>query len=204
MKFHVFAACFTLSLPLESIAQDRFLFFQADRLEYLEQAESWLWDMQGWYGSDEHKFWWKTEGEMSDGNAEEAELQLLYSKPVSAFWDLQFGIRHDFEPGPSESHVVAGLQGLAPQWFEVDLAVFVSENGDFSARVEAEYDLRLTQRLILQPRAEFDTGPESVELGLRLRYEIRREIAPYIGISWQDRAGQDDFSSFLVGARLWF
>jgi copper resistance protein B len=160
--------------------------------------------MQGWYGSDEHKLWWKTEGEMSDGNAEEAELQLLYSKPVSAFWDLQFGIRHDFEPGPSESHVVAGLQGLAPQWFEVDLAVFVSENGDFSARVEAEYDLRLTQRLILQPRAEFDTGPESVELGLRLRYEIRREIAPYIGISWQDRAGQDDFSSFLVGARLWF
>jgi copper resistance protein B len=191
-------------VPTATLAQDRFLFFQSDRLEYVERTETLLWDMQGWYGSDEHKIWLKTEGELDSGSAEKAELQLLYSRPVSAFWDLQVGIRHEFEPEPSQNHAVIGVQGLAPQWFEVDVAAFISEEGDISARLEAEYDLRITQRLILQPRAELETRPESVDLGLRLRYEIRREIAPYIGITWQDEAGQDDFTSFVVGARLWF
>ena len=185
-------------------AQDRFFFLQADRFEYVADPEHWLWDVQGWYGTDENKFWWKTEGELDSDGTEEAELQLLYSRAVSAFWDLQFGVRQDIEPTPSVSYAVIGLQGLAPQWFEIDMAAFIDENGDVSARLEAEYDLLLTQRLILQPRAEFDTGPESLGIGLRLRYEIRREIAPYIGVSWQDRKGEDNFVSLVAGARFWF
>ena len=204
MKLPAMVVVAVMCVPSACLAQDRFFFFQTDRLEYVEHTKTWLWDMQGWYGSDENKFWWKTEGELDSGSAEEAELQLLYSRPVSAFWDFQVGIRHDFEPTPSEYHAVIGMQGLAPQWFELDLAAFISEDGDISARLEAEYDLRITQRLILQPRAELETEPESVDLSLRLRYEIRREIAPYIGISWHDEAGRDDFTSFVVGARLWF
>jgi copper resistance protein B len=185
-------------------AQDRFFFLQADRFEYVADPEHWLWDVQGWFGTDENKFWWKTEGELDGDGAEEAELQLLYSRAVSAFWDLQFGVRQNIEPTPSVSYAVVGLQGLAPQWFEIDMAAFIDENGNVSARLEAEYDLLLTQRLILQPRAELDTGPESLGIGLRLRYEIRREIAPYIGVSWQGRKGEDNVVSLVAGARFWF
>ena len=186
-----------------AFGQDAYLFLQADRLEYVEHSEEWLWDVQGWYGTDEHKLWWKTEGEFDSDDTHEAELQLLYSRPLSAYWDLQFGLRQDFEP-ESGVHGVIGMQGLAPQWFEIDLAAFVHEDGDISARFEAEYDLLLTQRLVLQPRLEFDTGAESFALDLRLRYEVIREIAPYIGVSWQDESGEDDFVSVVAGARFWF
>jgi copper resistance protein B len=190
-------------LPAAVLADDRYFFFLADRIEYADHENSWLWDMQGWYGSDEHKLWWKSEGEFDSEATEEAELQLLYSKPVSAFWDFQLGIRHDFEPD-TNAHLAIGVQGLAPQWFEVDLAAFIDEDGDASVRFEAEYDLLLTQRLILQPRVEFDSGPDSSALELRMRYEIRREIAPYIGISWQHESGEGSFTSLVAGARFWF
>ena len=200
---------------------------KADRLEYQSDDSTWLWDMQGWFGGDYQKFWWKTEGQVDDGSANEAELQLLYSRAISPFFDLQFGLRHDFDPEPSRSFVVVGIQGLAPQWIEIDAAAFISEDGDISARFEAEYDLLLTQHLVLQPRFEVDVafqdvpelalgdGVTSTDLEVRLRYEIRREIAPYLGISWHksyggtadflENAGQDDYSfSVLAGIRLWF
>lgn len=186
-----------------AFAQDAYFFLQADRLEFVEHDEEWLWDAQGWYGNDEHKLWWKTEGERDSKNTRDAEVQLLYSRPVSAYWDLQFGLRQDFEPESGASGVI-GLQGLAPQWFEIDVAAFFHEDGDVSARFEADYDLLLTQRLVLQPRLEVDTGPESIALDLRLRYEIRREIAPYIGLSWQDASGVQDVVSLVAGARFWF
>jgi copper resistance protein B len=202
----------------------------AERIEYrtADSGDALVWEAQGWLGTDVHKLWVKSEGEYVDGEKiDEAELQLLYSRAVSAFWDVQAGIRHDFEPSPSRSHLVIGGQGLAPYWFEVDTALFLSEKGNVTARVEAEYDLSLTQRLILQPRMEINfaaSADEEIGIGrglfdtvaeLRLRYEFRREFAPYIGVSWGgdfgdtadlvQREGGDarDFS-VVAGFRLWY
>jgi hypothetical protein len=131
----------------------------AERLEYLaaDDEDALVWEAQGWVGTDMDKLWVKTEGEHVDGEGtEEAELQLLYSRAVSPFWDLQAGARQDLQPSPNRSHLVIGAQGLAPYWFEVDTALFLSDEGKLSARLEAEYELRLTQRLILQPRIELN------------------------------------------------
>ena len=206
------------------------LFLQADRSEFrLGRGNTlYLWDTQGWYGSDHNKFWVKAEGEAEFGSGvERAEFQGLYSRLVTSFFDLQAGIRQDVGPGPSPTYAVLGFQGLAPYWFELDSALFLSDDGDLTARVEAEYDLLFTQRLIGQSRIEFNlaaqdvpelgigAGLSDVELGFRLRYEIRREIAPYVGVSWERRIGDSaDFARaagsragnvfFVAGIRLWF
>ena len=136
---------------------------------------------------------------------------------------MQAGIRYDIKPNPSRSYAVIGLQGVAPYWFEVDVAVFLSNKGDLSARLEAEYELRLTQRLLLQPRLELNlaasdddaigvgAGLSTAQAGLRLRYEITREFAPYVGVSWSrafgetaDRATDPRRTSFVAGLRFWF
>ena len=202
-----------------------------DRLEagFGDGEESWLWDVQGWTGGDINRFWWKSEGEgsFSDG-LEDAEIQALYSRAVAPFWDVQAGVRQDYRPdGEDTTHLVLGLQGLAPHWWEVDAAAFLSTGGDLTARVEAEYDQRLTQRLILQPRFEIDlaardipelgigAGLGTIEAGLRLRYEIRRELAPYIGVEWTRRLGATgDFARArgedvdavraVLGLKAWF
>jgi len=207
------------------------LFFMADRLEYKtnEGDPHTVWEGQGWYGNDLNKFWFKTEGEyVHDSNKfEEVEIQALYSRAISPFWDIQAGIRHDIKPNPSRTYGVFGFQGIAPYWFEVDAASFISDQGDISLRVETEYELLITQRLILQPRIELNlalsgddeleigSGLNSIQTGLRLRYEIQREIAPYIGFSWNkafgstanyiEAAGNDTESlSFVAGIRLWY
>ena len=185
-----------------------------------------LWDAQGWYGGDINKLWWKSEGDAEDGDVGEAELQLLFSRAITPFFDLQAGVRQDFEPD-SLTYGVFGVQGLAPYWFELDAAAFVSEEGDVTSRLEAEYDLLLTQRLVLQPRAEAEiafqdveerglgTGVTGVDLGLRLRYEIRRELAPYVGVEWTRLLGDtadlarlagesDEETVFIFGLRAWF
>ena len=202
-------------------------FVLGDRLEYHANGDGWVWDAEGWVGGDYHKFWLKTEGDIDNGKTTEAELQLLYSRAVLPFFDLQLGVRHDFEPHPSRTFGLVGLQGLAPLWIELDVAAFVSEDGDFSARLELEYDLLLTQRLTLQPRIELDLaaqevaeqqvgkGLTSTELGVRLRYEVRREFAPYVGVTWRKTYGRtrkfieaegerDDTVSFVAGVRFWF
>lgn len=208
-----------------------FAVFRGDRLEYRagEGEDELLWDVQAWIGKDYNKLWFKSEGVRLADEEEfgEAEVELLYSRNITSFWDLQAGIRHDFEPEPSRTSAAFGVQGLAPYWFEVEATAYVSEEGDISANFEAEYDLLLSQRLILQPRFEFNVavqeveeknigqGINDVELGLRLRYEIRREIAPYIGISWSRKIGEtadlaeadgeeiDNFL-FLAGITFWF
>ncbi len=185
------------------------------------------WDAQAWIGKDLEKLWIKTEGEREGGATEEAELQALYSKAVSTYWDFQVGVRHDFQPTPSRSWAVVGFQGLAPYFFEVDTALFIGESGRTALRLEAEYELLFTQRLILTPEIEVNfygqndantgvgSGLSDVELGLRLRYEIRREFAPYIGVNWFKKfgnsadfarsAGQDiDDTQFVIGIRAWF
>lgn len=211
-------------------------FFMIDRLEYgiSDDDDSLVWDVQGWLGQDYNKFWLKSEGEhefSSGKDGGENETQLLYSRLIAPFWYLQVGGAYEQLYGegdnPSRFSGVIGVQGLAPYWFEVEPALFISEDGDISFSFEAEYDLLFTQRLILQPRLESKVaiqqvekfgvgeGLNNIELGMRLRYEIRREFAPYIGISWNKLIGDtadiarsegedDDKLSFLMGIRAWF
>lgn len=206
-------------------------FLLAERLEYQtnDGAPALLFDGQGWWGTDRNKLWVKSEVErdFNAGRFEEAELQALWSRPIARFFDVQAGVRHDFVRGADRTFGVVGVQGLAPYWFEIDAAIFVSGEGDVSARFEAEYDLLLTQRLILQPRTELNfaiqdveevgvgSGLSTAELGLRLRYEIRRQFAPYVGVNWERAVGETaDFArtdgedvgavSFVAGVRLWF
>jgi len=205
-------------------------FIQADRLEGLrrEGAGGYLLDAQGWRGTDSDKLWWKAEGEGDlDAGVEGVELQGLYSRMISPFFDLQLGVRQDATPDVSRTHAVVGIQGLAPYWFEVDAAMFVSHTGDVTARLEAEYELLLTQRLVLQPRAELNAafqdvealdvgaGLSSAEFDLRLRYEISRQVAPYVGVSWFRAVGNTaDFAradsratastAVVAGLRLWY
>ena len=190
--------------------------------------EGYRWDAQGWYGGDINKLYITTEGEGSFGEeTEDAEVQALWSRAITPWFDFQAGLRYDFRPEPKRGHLVVGLQGLMPYLFEVDAAAFVSDDGDVSARVEAEYDLLMTQRLILQPRAEVNlavqevaelgigSGINDVELGVRLRYEFAREFAPYVGVHWERKLGETaDFARdegesvddlfFLAGVRIWF
>jgi copper resistance protein B len=192
-----------------------------ERLErqVIDGEDSWLWEAQGWYGGDYRKLWVKTEGSYaaSAAHIEHSELQLLYSRAVAPFWDLQLGLRHDEGDFESRDYAVAGLMGLAPYWFEVDAAAFISEKGKVSARVEAEYELRLTQKLLLQPRLELnhafsddqaagvEQGAFDSSVGFRLRYEFVREFAPYVGIEWNlgSDGGRDD-SRIVAGLRFWY
>jgi len=190
-------------------------------------SEGYLWDAQAFYGGDINRLVIKTEGEGEfGGGIEDAEIQALYSRAIGPFFDLQAGVRFDPEPD-TRSHAVIGVQGLAPYMFELDAALFLSDRGDITARIEAEYDQRITQRLILQPRIEAELSAQSiperglgagftkVEPGLRLRYEIEREFAPYIGIEYEAKtgetadiaraAGEDpDGIKLLIGLRAWF
>jgi len=202
-----------------------------ERLEYHFNDSDPLsvWEGQGWIGSDLSKLWFKTEGEYATGESkfEEAEVQALYSCAISPFWELQAGVRQDIKPDPSRTYAVLGAQGMAQYWFELDGALFLSDEGDISARLEAEYELRLTQRLILQPRIELNgafsddkdigvgSGLSTAEAGVRLRYEFTRELAPYIGVSWSRSFGEtkdiqrleDEATkqvSFVAGLRFWF
>ncbi len=217
----------------------RFSYLLFDQLEYRKSARSGepnalRWDLLGWYGGDIQKLWFKSEGERSQpGGLEQAEVQLLYGRAIASFWDFQAGIRHAFRPESpregvsSRSYVVLGVQGLAPYWFDVSAAAFLSDRGRLSARLSAEYELLLTQRWVLQPRLEttfsvqdnpqlgLGRGFNSLGLGLRLRYEIRREFAPYLGLTWRRwtgatagyaRAAGTPVSSlsYVVGLRFWF
>lgn len=210
-------------------------FFRAEQLEYRfsDVDDVVQWDVEGWLGGDYNRVWFTSEGDTrtTGPSGGIAELQLLYGRAISPFWNLQLGVRQDliFGAGPNRERTfgVIGFTGLAPQWFEVVPALFVSDDGDVSVRVEATYDLFLTQRIVAQPRLEFDaafsdaekfgvkSGPNDLELGLRLRYEIRREIAPYLGVSWSRKLGNTadlardegeevDALSFVLGVRFWF
>ena len=185
-------------------------------------------DADAWYGGDINKLWVKAEieGEFGVG-VEEAEVQALWSRAIDPWFDLQAGIRYDARRGPDRGYFVLGVQGLAPYWIEVDAAAFVSDRGDVTARIEAEHDLRITQKLVLQPRAELTfalqdvpdeligSGLSSADLGLRLRYEITPQFAPYVGYEYSHTFGDTrrflqaagkgaSDSTFVVGVRSWF
>ena len=184
-------------------------------------------EAQGWIGKDLQKLWIKTEIEHVGGETEESELQFLYSHAVAPYWDFQVGWRHDDRPTPDRDWLALGFQGVAPYFFEIDAAAFIGESGQTALRLEAEYEMMFTQKLILSPEIEVNfhgkndeatgtgSGLSDMELGLRLRYEIRREFAPYIGINWTKKYGNTaDFAraegeetsdaQFVVGFRAWF
>lgn len=209
--------------------REPFLFLLLDRLEYRAQkdADAQFWDAQAWFGGDYNKLWLKSEGQRSvGGRTEEADLQVLYAWRIAPFWHLQGGLRNEVRPGPTQNYGVLALQGIAPYWFAVEASAFF-RGGTVSGRLEAEYDQLLTQRLILQPRIDsnFSTsadpargvgsGINDVELSLRLRYEIKREFAPYVGVTWSRKLGDtadivrsrgEDVRATAVvfGLRAWF
>lgn len=185
------------------------------------------WDFNGWVGGDIDRLWLRSEGERSAGGTDSAQAQVLWGHAISPWWDLVGGVRQDFKPGDSRTWAAFGVQGMALYNFEAEATVFVGESGRVAARLEGDYDILLTNRLILQPTAELNfyaqndplrgtgSGLADSELGLRLRYEVRREFAPYVGVSWNRtygqtaqyaRAADEDISQlrWAVGVRLWF
>jgi copper resistance protein B len=185
------------------------------------------WRARASFGGDVDRLVLKSEGEGEGGDLERGEVQALYSHAIGPYFDLQAGVRQDFQSGPSRTFAAVGVDGLAPYGFELESALFLSNRGDLSARLEASTDLRLTQRLILEPRAEANlaaqddraagvgSGLSELELGLRLRYAFRPEFAPYVGVNWSRTFGDTaDFARadgrdveqtrFVVGLRAWF
>ncbi len=208
---------------LSKLMLDQFEFRDGD------DANPFVLEGQLWLGYDLNKLWIKTEYESLQGETEAAEIQALYSKAISAYWDFQAGVRRDLEWDalPGRNWAVIGFQGLSPYFFEVDTALFIGESGRNALRLEAEYELLFTQKLILTPEIEVNfytqndaetgsgSGLSNAEIGFRLRYEIRREFAPYIGINWEKKFGNTaDFSKLngdstretqiVVGIRIWF
>ncbi len=182
---------------------------------------------QAWIGKDLNKFWLKVEAEQVNSETEEFEVQALYSRAIAPFWDLQFGIRSDINPKPEKQWLVVGFQGLAPYFYEIDTALFIAEAGQVGLRLQAEYEILFTQKLILTPEIEVNfyskddaklntgSGLADSQTGLRLRYEIKREFAPYIGINVNHRYGNSaDFAraartavsdtQLVLGFRAWF
>lgn len=204
-------------------------FVLADQLEWRDAnaGSAASWDLKGWIGRDTERLWFRAEGERVDNRTEDSEAHLLWGRRVTRWWDVVAGARQDFKPGPSQTWLALGVQGLAPYMFEVEATAYVGDGGQTAARLEAEYELLVTNHLILQPLLELNVygkdneargigaGFSSLEAGLRLRYEIRREVAPYVGITWARKlgetadlaelAGEDiDDAQLVAGVRAWF
>lgn len=185
------------------------------------------WEVSGWLGSDLDRAWLRSEGERRGGRTEAADVELLYGHSIARWWDVLAGVRHDFAPGDSQAWAAVGLQGLAPYKFEMVATAYFGEAGRTAARLEIEYELLLTNRLILQPQIEvalfgkadpargIGSGVSTAEAGLRLRYEIRRRFAPYLGVGYERAFGEtsdarrgdgEDTGSVRVvaGLRTWF
>jgi len=202
----------------------------ADRLEYRagKGRDGYSWQAMGWTGGDVDRLAFETEGEGTfRGKVESAEVRAAWRHALDPWWNLEIGARQDFAPGPDRTYAVVGIEGLAPYWFEIGAHAFVSNTGDVHFRLEAEHDMRLTQRLVLQPSVEINAaaqdvpelgigrGLETIELGARLRYEIVREFAPYVGIHWERKLGKTarlsraagdspSVANAVVGIRMWF
>lgn len=207
---------------------DTYTLLMFDHFEWrdTDAGNAFAWEGRAFYGNDYDKALLKTEGERFDGESE-GSAELLWDHIFTRWWSVQAGIAHDFGEGPSRTWAAFGVQGLAPYWFEVEALMYVGEGGRTAANVSAEYDMFLTQRLILQPKVELDlygrddiangigAGLSETEVGLRLRYEIRREFAPYLGVLWsrkfgktadlaRDHGGDDKDVQFIAGVRAWF
>ena len=200
-----------------------------DQLEwqYIHGKQGLRWDNNTWIGGDINRLWIKSEGEAVDGVVDDADVRLLYGRSFARWWEWVAGVRHDIRPDPQHTWFTAGLHGLAPQWFEIDAMASIGPNGHTSARLEVEYEALMTNRLVLQPLVELSfagkddpdrgigAGLSTGEVGFRLRYELRRELAPYVGVVWHRklfgtgdyaREAGDDVGGWHVvaGVRTWF
>lgn len=210
----------------DGVMQYQVLFDQLE-WQFIHGVHGLRWDSRSWFGGDRNRLWVRSEGEALDGIVDTAEAQVLVGRSIAPWWDLVAGVGFDVRPGPAHMWLAAGIQGLAPQWFDVQATGFVGPSGHTAARFEIETDLLLTNRLILQPLVELSVigkgdpergiarGLSTGEVGFRLRYEITREIAPYFGVVWHRKLfgtgdiarerGQDVGGWHVVaGLRTWF
>ena len=202
--------------------------FNLAEYQFRKGRDGFEWNGQAWYGGDIDRVWLKSEGDGTFGRSvDRAEVQALYSRAIGPYFNLQAGLRYDFKPNPSRVYATVGVEGLAPGFFELEGALFLSNKGELLGRAEGYYDQRITQRLILQPRAELNfaaqssretgigSGLSDAEFGVRLRYDIRREFAPYVGVQYRRAfgdsakylraAGKDPGGwELLTGVRTWF
>lgn len=185
------------------------------------------WEAEAWVGTDENKIWLLTEGRYSNGELDDGIQQLFYGRAVTTYFDAMIGTRWDLDSKPTRGWGAIGFQGLAPQWFKVSAFGYVSGDGHLAARLEASYDILITQRLILQPQIELNfytkddparlvgAGLSELDAGLRLRYEITRQFAPYVGITYLGQfgstagyvsaaGGATQQLRFTAGVRTWF
>lgn len=233
---HAYAAGTTLTEGPYALSSDKrptladehsFYALLGDRLEYNEQTNAGVFDFQAWYGTTFDRLVIKTEGDFSEGNLEENQTDFLWGHAISAYWDTQVGIRLDYNnEGENRKWLAFGLQGLAPYWFEIDMTAYLGEQGNSAFSIEAEYELLLTQKLIVQPRAELTlygkddvqnnlgSGLSSSAIGFRVRYEFTRQFAPYVGVEWTNKFGNTaDFAklngqstrdtAFVAGIKFW-
>lgn len=204
------------------------VFFNLAEVQIRNGRDGYRWDGEGWFGGDRDRLVVKSEGEgVFRQGVEAAEVQALYARAIDPYWNLIAGVRQDLAAGPRRTYAAVGVEGLAPYWFDVEAMLFLSDKGDVAARTEAWYDQRITQRAVLQPRVELNVaaqdmpasrigaGLSQAEVGVRLRYEIAREFAPYVGVSWERRFGNtarfaradgDGTGGFALalGVRTWF
>jgi copper resistance protein B len=187
---------------------------------------SFRWEGEAWAGTDMDRVWLKSEGETSNGDVEDGQQELFYDRPISTYFDLQAGVRYDLDSRPGRGWAAFGVEGLAPLFFHVSATGYASDRGHFAAKLGGSYDLLLTQRLVLQPQAELNfysktdpqrgtgSGLSDADAGLRLRYEFSRKIAPYIGVTYENKFGRTaDFARsdghrgsgirVTIGLRTW-
>jgi copper resistance protein B len=204
-------------------------FVLIDRLEAFDanEGDGVEWDAQAWFGTDLNKLWLRSEGERTGGGTEAADLEVLYGRAFARWWDVVAGVRHDFKPGAPQDFAAIGVMGLAPYKFEVEATAYIGQSGQTAARFEAEYETLLTNRLILQPQVELNfygrnderrgigSGLSTAEAGLRLRYEVTRQFAPYVGVvrEWsfgrtadfrRDEGEDINDTRIVAGVRIWF
>lgn len=200
-----------------------------DKLERVDGKDGFStgYDLQAWFGRDYDRLVLKAEGDVAKGKLEDARTELLWGHAIAAYWDTQLGLRHDSGHGPNRTWLAFGVQGLAPYWFEVDATAYVGNGGRTALRLEAEYDVLLTQKLILQPSTEWSfygkadpekgigSGLTEASAGVRLRYEFSRQFAPYLGVEWNRKFGstatmtrtageRTSDTRWVAGVRMWF
>jgi copper resistance protein B len=197
------------------------LFDRLERTRGIHGDYATAWEAEGWWGSDINRVWLRTEGERGAEGTQDARAEVLWGHAFSTFWDWQLGVRHDFGHGPDRQWLAAGVQGLAPYWFETQATFYAGPQGRTALRLQASYDLRFTQRLVLAPELELNfygkddprrgirAGLSEAEAGLRLRYEFSRRFAPYLGVEHTRRFGDPTGfprreTVWLAGVRLWF
>jgi len=181
----------------------------------LGSSDAFRWDAEGWAGTDENRLYLLTEGETRKGSVTDGLDELLYDRPITPFFDLQAGVRSDLDSGANRTWAALGVAGLAPYFLELSTTLYASDTGHYAARAMASYDLLLTQRLILSPMVELNayskadpgrqtaSGLSGIEAELRLRYEITRTFAPYLGVSYEREEAAMNNTRVALGIRAW-